>query len=85
MSITIYEAAVARGVKSDETGAINGAEFYRVGLPFFGGCERCGASMGPGQAHPSQTGYLRCTECIIDLGFETPEDFEAWCATEDDE
>ena len=79
MSITILDVAEARRVQAGEDGSITMGEFDRVGLPFFGGCEMCGATMGPAQSHPSKTGYLRCGDCLGDLGFETVEEFEAWC------
>lgn len=78
MAITIWDVAVARGVVIKNDGSISAGEFDRLKLPFFCGCQGCEASMGPVQAHPSQTGYTRCKDCIGDLGFETVEEFETW-------
>jgi hypothetical protein len=50
-----------------------------VGLPFFGGCQVCHASIACYNAYPSETNYLRCGDCIGDLGFATTAEFEEWC------
>jgi len=75
--ITILEVAKARGISEDKGGLISGAEFDRVGLPMLGGCQSCGACIGPGDAYPSRTGYLQCGDCIYEeIGFETVDEFE---------
>jgi hypothetical protein len=50
-----------------------------VGLPFFGGCQVCHASIACFNAYPSKTNYLRCRSCIGGLGFATTDEFETWC------
>jgi hypothetical protein len=50
-----------------------------VGLPFFGGCERCRATIACYNAYPSKTNYLRCKQCIGDQGFATTDEFEKLC------
>lgn len=74
--ITILDVAEARGVQAGPDGSISGGEFERVGLPLFGGCEGCGASIAAYNAYPSKTGYIRCGDCIGDLGFASVEEFE---------
>jgi hypothetical protein len=69
--ITIFELAVHRGAKEDERGGINGEEFERVGLPMFGGCQDCGASIAAYNAYPSKSGFLKCKDCIDESGFPT--------------
>ena len=70
--ITVLDLAKYRGA-TEVNGAINGAEFERVGLPFFGGCEACEASIAAYNAYPSTSGYLRCRDCIGDDGYPTVE------------
>ena len=75
MAITVLELAIFRGAKESPEGGMSGAEIERVGLPFMGGCQRCGACIAAYNASPSQTGYLMCTkECIGDVGYETCEE-----------
>jgi hypothetical protein len=50
-----------------------------VGLPFFGGCQVCQASIACYNAYPSKTNFLLCRSCIGDLGFATTDEFEEWC------
>lgn len=71
--ITILDLALHRGAKAEPDGSINGAEFARVGLPLFGGCELCHASIAAYNACPSHSGYLRCTECIGSTGWTSVE------------
>jgi hypothetical protein len=73
--VSILDVAFARGVKEVD-GTINGAEFERVGLPFMGGCQGCGASIAAYNAYPSKSGYLQCRDCIEGIGFASVEDFE---------
>ena len=35
-----------------------------TGLPFFGGCEICHASIACYNAYPSKSNYLRCRSCM---------------------
>lgn len=76
--ITILDVALAEGAKADATGAITADEFDARGLPFFSGCEGCGASLAPYNAFPSLSGRIRCRDCIGDAGFETTAAFLAW-------
>lgn len=54
--------------------AKNGGDFEEAGLPFMGGCAHCEASIAAYNAHPATDGYLRCSNCIGDLGYATVED-----------
>jgi len=74
--ITIFDVALSRGVKKDADGAVNGAEFERLGLPMMGGCQSCHATIAAYNSYPSQTGYIRCKECLFDLGFDTVKEYE---------
>ncbi len=78
MAITILELAIFRGAKESEGGGMSGAEIERVGLPFMGGCQRCGACIAAYNAAPSKTGYLMCNSvdsgCIGDDGWDTCEE-----------
>jgi len=79
MSITIMEVAQAKGIKEDKHGGYNAQQFFDLGLPFFAGCQGCGATLGPDGAYPSKTGYIRCKGCICDeIGFKTYADMQAW-------
>ena len=53
--------------------ARTGDDFLQAGLPMFGGCQRCEASIAAYNACPSKTGYLQCQQCIDDIGFDTVE------------
>lgn len=77
MSVTIYQVALARGV-TEIDGKVNGGEFDRVGLPLLSGCQHCGATLGPGNAYPTSTGFIQCGDCeeMSQQGFGTVEDFE---------
>lgn len=74
--ITVLELALYRGAQPNEDGSISGSEIERVGLPFLGGCELCGASIAAYNAAPSKSGYLRCAEdnCIGDHGWDSVEE-----------
>ncbi len=82
--VTILDCAVARGAKPDEDGNFTMGDIEAVGLPFFGGCQVCHASVACYNAYPSKTNYLRCRSCIGDLGFATTDEFEEWCKQFDD-
>lgn len=74
-AITVLALAKFRGVKEDERGSINAGQVYDVGLPFFGGCSRCHASIACYNACPSRDGYLKCRDCIdTEDGFATAEE-----------
>ena len=52
-------------------------DFSGAGVEMLGGCQICGATLAPYNAHPSASGYWRCADCIGDSGFTTVEDFTA--------
>lgn len=83
MPVTVLDVALAMGAvqTTDASGnnTITMGEFDRVGLPFFSGCQRCAASLGPYNSFPSKTGCIQCDACIGDDGFATVQDFNAWC------
>ena len=64
--VTIYDVAVALGAREGADGSMSGAEFERLGLPMFGGCQGCGASLAAYNAHPQRNGYLACGDCARD-------------------
>ena len=77
MSVTICDVAEARGLKWKEDGTCSIQAIHDLGLPAFGGCEICHASIFALNAHPSKSGYLRCKDCITDdMGFATVAEFE---------
>jgi hypothetical protein len=83
-SVTILECAIARGAKETPEGGMTLGAIEATGLPFMGGCQRCGACIAAYNACPSTTGYLMCAEgCIGDEGFPTAKAFDAWCAYQD--
>jgi hypothetical protein len=85
MAITILELARHRGVK-EQDGRISGQAFEDVGLPFFGGCQRCGASVAAYNMYPSRSGYVQCEDCIDDeIGFASCEEAEAFLAQDHEE
>jgi hypothetical protein len=77
MAITILDLAEHRGAKPEESGAFTGGEIHRVGLPMMGGCQGCGATIAAYNAYPSKTGYLRCKDCVGELGYATCEEADA--------
>lgn len=73
--VTVLDLARFRGVEPDEQGGITLGQVKAVGLPFFGGCCVCGASVACYNSCPSRSGYLKCRSgCIGDDGFETADD-----------
>lgn len=77
--VSVLGIAQARGVQA-EAGRISAGEFARLGLPLISGCERCHATLGPGDAYPTRTGFIQCGDCLegSDLGFISVADFEAF-------
>ena len=75
--ITILDIAKHRGVHIDVDGCIAASEFSRVGLPFFGGCQDCGATIAAYNAHPGRNGLL-FGSCCAEPGeiYESIETFE---------
>ena len=62
-------------------GNYSGEDHKRAGLPVLGDCELCQATIASYNAHPSRSGYLRCSDCIGDSGFPTVQAFAVWlCA-----
>lgn len=61
--ITILDIAIAEGARQSEHG-LDAREFERLGLPFFGGCQICGATLGPYNAHPGRNGFLIGKCCV---------------------
>jgi hypothetical protein len=84
-AITILDVAMARGARQAKDGSISGAEFDRLDLPFFAGCECCEESLAPYNSYPSTSGYIRCGGCVCGVGFATVQEFEAWCKREDED
>ena len=74
--ITIQDVAEAWGAKPQADGSYPGGEYVRLGLPIMGGCEGCGATVACYNAYPSYSGYIRCSDCIGDNGYETVAEFE---------
>lgn len=73
MPISVLDITKARvGEKKSYTGE----DFDRAGVPMICGCQVCEATLGPWNSFPSKTGYIRCGECIYDLGFDTLQEFE---------
>jgi hypothetical protein len=73
--VTILDLAEFRRVATDADGSINLDAFIAVGLPMFGGCSVCAASIAAYNACPSRSGYLKCAEgCIGDDGYPTVEE-----------
>lgn len=79
--LSILNIARQRGAREIE-GRIAASEFDRLDLPFFSGCECCQASLAPYNAYPSLSGYIRCDDCIDNLGFTTLEAFDRFCNEE---
>lgn len=72
--ITILDLALYRGARETD-GRLDAGEIERVGLPFFGGCFVCHASIACYNAAPTTTGYLACAnECADGRGFATVEE-----------
>ena len=78
--LTLFDLAVQLGAKENEDGSVSASEFDRLGLPFYSGCQVCSASLGPAQAFPSTTGFIRCRHCIGEQGFESLDEFESFYA-----
>jgi len=76
-AITIMQLAQHRLGPEYDGHALTGAEFQKVGLPIVGGCEVCHATVAAFNSCPSKTGYIRCRDCIEDLGYPTAEEADA--------
>lgn len=78
--VTIHQLAIHRGMKSSNvnTDTYNEQDYFAVGLPIMGGCERCEATIASYNAYPSLTGYIRCAECVqVVGGYRTVEEANA--------
>lgn len=74
-AITVLDLAFFRGAKATDDGGITLGAIEAIGLPFMGGCARCGACIAAYNAAPSRIGYLLCAEgCIGEDGFATVEE-----------
>jgi hypothetical protein len=83
-NVTVWDVALARGLKENDDGGVTMGQFDAVGLPMLGGCHRCGACIAAYNACPTTTGYLACVGCVGDgEGFPTAKAFEAWTAWQD--
>jgi hypothetical protein len=72
MAITLLDITIAKvGVKDTYTME----DTDEAGVPFFAGCQDCGASLAAHNAYPSKTGYIKCRGCIGDLGFNSVDEF----------
>jgi hypothetical protein len=67
MPVTVMQ--LAESVLGHEPG--RRVEYEEIGLPVFGGCELCNAPIAFYNAYPSRSGYIRCRDCIGDLGWES--------------
>ena len=62
--ITLFDLAVHRlGLDAENTVGLKGDDFEKAGLPMFGGCFRCGATVAAYNACPTKTGYIACQGC----------------------
>jgi hypothetical protein len=77
-NITILAVALARGAKMSPDGSLSMGAVEDVGLPFFGGCVRCGACIACYNACPTKNGYIACVGCTGDDGFPSARAFELW-------
>jgi hypothetical protein len=77
MAMSILDLCIALGETEDETGSMTADQFDKHGLPFFSSCQCCQASLGPYNAFPSRSGYIRCKDCDGDPGYSTLAEFEA--------
>lgn len=72
MPITVLDLVMFRDPTIKDDGPITLGRVEATGLPFFGGCQCCGASIVAYNACPSKSGYLKCASgCIGDTGYET--------------
>jgi len=68
--VTILDIAKFLGVEEGEGGQISGGEFLKYGLPIIGGCS-CGTTVAVYNAYPTRSGYLGCSGCVGDDGWES--------------
>jgi hypothetical protein len=77
MTMSILDVCFALGEKPDERDSFTADQIMKHGLPFFSSCQCCHASLGPYNAFPSRMGYIRCRDCIDELGYQSLAEFEA--------
>lgn len=75
MTITLLDVVIHKVGQKD---TYTGEDFAEANVPMFGGCQGCGASIAGYNAYPSRTGFIRCTDCIGSMGFDTVDEFHAW-------
>jgi hypothetical protein len=75
MAITLFDVVVRKVGKKER---YTGADFEEAGVPMFGGCRGCAASLGGWNAYPTRSGYLACKDCVGDAGFGTVAEFWEW-------
>lgn len=73
--LSVYDIAKAKGIE-EQNGSVSAGEFAKHDLPFFSGCQICGASLAPYNAYPSNSGFIRCGDCIGSSGFPSVADFD---------
>jgi len=78
MPVSICDVLYARKPELKDSEYITATEFDKEGLPFFSGCQGCGESLGPHNAYPSNTGFIRCEACVEGRGFDTVEAFRKY-------
>ena len=91
--VTIFDVAVHKSKTLDRTPGLpsalialepekglTGEDFDYFGLPMIGGCQGCGAVIAAYNAHPSQTGFLLCRDCVGTRGFPSVGVYLAWDA-----
>ena len=74
--ITICDIAIGLKPELNEKESLNGEDFDNLGLPMFGGCQYCGASIAAFNAHPGKNGYLVGSCCATEENTITS--FEEW-------
>lgn len=72
--VTVMDLCLYRLGMDPDTPSMTYEEFQKASLPMMGGCQGCGATVAAYNSFPSTTGYLRCRDCIEDLGFKTVEE-----------
>jgi hypothetical protein len=84
MPVTILDYVKSQVGEKDSYPA---ADFHDHGVAIIGGCELCGATLGPYNAYPSATGCWRCGTCIGNTGYHTVAEFKVatWPAQPDDD
>ena len=82
--VTILDCAIAAGAKPNEDGNFTAQAINDAGFPMFGGCSGCQASLAAYNMYPTRTGFVKCKDCVGDIGFATTDAFNAFLETEDE-